>query len=153
MEFKPKDPKRVEQGKRLAEYNRERREELLRIEAEKHQKENEKFEAELVEFEKWRNGKDNTQAYQDDALTINENTQEENTKKPVTQSEASKSNTLISLTALTVIGIGTGLPVYKFDLLPQKRTKRKPNDDGDKQRPQHTNPQKPKIISRLERLE
>ena len=145
MECKPKDRKKIEQGKRLAEYNRGRREEFRRMEAER-QKEDEELKASLVEFEKWKNSKDNTDGNDDDdTLTINVIAPEGNTKEPVTQSETSKSNTLIPLAALVVIGIG--LSVYSFDLLSQKGSKK---ESGGEQ--QHTNTQRPKIISRLERI-
>lgn len=119
METKPKDPKKVEQGKKLAEFNRVRCERLLRLEAEDQRKEDEEFEIALAEFERW---KMTNERRQDNTLTINDETQEEDNKKPVTQ--PLKTNIIIPLAVTTIIGVGIGLTVYKPDLL-YRKTKRK----------------------------
>lgn len=94
MECKPKNPKRVEQGKRLAEFNKERFARRRQEEDEKRQKEEEEFETSLLEYEKWK-------GMNDDALTIS-SPQEEGKEK-----ETSKFNFLIPAFALTVVGVGT----------------------------------------------
>ena len=95
METKTKYPKKVEQGKRLATFNKERREERKKMEEGRRQKEEEEFEASLLEYEKWKEMND------EESLTIS--SPQEKEEKEIN----SKMNVFIPALALTVVGVGT----------------------------------------------
>ena len=126
MEVKPKNPKRVEQGKKLALRNRERleREKLEREERKKI--EDEEFEKAADEFEAWKKQKEQT-----DTLTVQDNPD----KLPEKKKDNSKMTVFIPALALTVIGVGT------FWYYRETKTERLEK------------PERPKILARLEKFQ
>lgn len=82
------DPKKIEQGRRLAEYNRRRRQEIKELEEKVKIQEEQEFEPSLSKYEQWKHGKE--------TLTT-QSPEEKKSKMPV----------FLPVLVLTVIGAGT----------------------------------------------
>ena len=127
MDVKLKNPQRVAWGKKLAEINRQRREEFKRLKEEKTRAENEKFKKAADEFEAWKKRKETD----DDTLTI-QSSQEKEEKK-----SSSKMTVFLPVFALSVIGVGTFWYYREHLEKPERCSER---------------PERPKILSRLEKF-
>ena len=125
------NPKKIEQGKRLAEYNRQRQKEFKRLKEEKTRAEEEEFEKAADEFEVWKKQKEQTDT---DTLTIQSNSDQ------LPQEEKKKGNSKMTVflpaLALTIAGIGT-FWYYRERL----------------EKPRLLKSERPKILSRLERFQ
>ena len=111
MEVKPKNPKRVEQGKKLALHNKERFAREKREKEERKRIEDEEFEKAADEFEAWKKQKD------DDVLTIQEKEEE--------KASSSKMTVFLPVLALSIIGVGT-VWYYRVDKKPEPKRSERP---------------------------